>query len=99
MRTGGLVSVASLVVEGIPRHRPLRNQKNSQHADVGTGAEVARPDGEPPPPPTESFSAQEHALQVQRGLKMVHEALRQSKVEVKQEGWEEPPLYAPDNWV
>ncbi|XP_067945258.1 uncharacterized protein [Watersipora subatra] len=51
------------------------------------------------PPPTELFSAHEHALEVQRRLQAVHEALRQSQMEVRENDQEEPPLYAPGNWV
>ena len=91
-------SVASTTDEGISKHPPLRNRRNSQHADVGTGAEVARPAGEPPPP-TEFLPAHEHTLQVQRRLQTVHEALWQSQVEVRQEDRKEPPLYAPGDWV
>ncbi|XP_067939868.1 uncharacterized protein [Watersipora subatra] len=51
------------------------------------------------PPPTAFFPAHEHALKVQRRLQMVHEDLRQSQIEVRQEDREEPPLYAQGNWV
>ena len=91
-------SIASPADEGIPRHPPIRNRRNSQHADVWRGAEVARLAGTPPPQ-TELFPAHQYALQVQRKLQMVHEALRQGQIEVKQEERKEPSLYALGDWV
>ncbi|XP_067945465.1 uncharacterized protein [Watersipora subatra] len=95
-------SVASPADEGILRQPPLRNWRNSQHADVGTGADVPRPAGKPPSPPlplTEFFPAHEHALKVQRKLQTVHETLRRYQMEVRQENQEEPPLYTSGDWV
>ncbi|XP_067935022.1 murinoglobulin-2-like [Watersipora subatra] len=63
------------------------------------GRELRLPDQlESYPPPTEFFPAHEHALEVQRRLQTVHEALRQSQMEVRQEDREKPPLYAPGDW-
>ena len=59
---------------------------------------VARP-VKKPPPPAEFFPVHEHALEVQRRLQAVHEALRPSQMEVRQEDRKEPPLYAPGDWV
>ena len=50
-------------------------------------------------PPTKFFPAYEHALKIQQRLQTVHEMLRQNKMEVRQKDREEPPLYAPGDWV
>ncbi|XP_067949612.1 uncharacterized protein [Watersipora subatra] len=77
---------------------PLCDGRDGQHANVGTGAEVAIPAGKSPPP-TELFPAHEHALEVQWMLQTVHEALQRSQMAVRQEDKEEPLLYTPGNWV
>ncbi|XP_067947193.1 uncharacterized protein [Watersipora subatra] len=64
------------------------------------GRELRLPDQlESHPSPIEFFPAHKHALEVQQRLQRVHEALRQSQMEVRLEDKEEPPLYAPGNWV
>ncbi|XP_067928948.1 uncharacterized protein [Watersipora subatra] len=64
------------------------------------GRELRLPDQlESHPPPTEFFPAHEHALEVQRRLQTVHEALQQSQMEVRQEDRKESSLYAQGDWV
>ncbi|XP_067947255.1 uncharacterized protein [Watersipora subatra] len=76
----------------------LRNRRDSQHVDVET--ELRLPDQlKSHPPPTEFFPAYERALKMQRRLQMMHEALQQSQIKLRQEDGDEPPLYTPGDWV
>ncbi|XP_067928204.1 uncharacterized protein [Watersipora subatra] len=96
--TGRVGPAASPADEGIPRHP---NSATREPANtLMLGQELRLPDQlESHPPPTEFFPAHEHALKVQRKLQTVHEALRQSQMEVRQKDRKEPLLYAPGDWV
>ena len=50
-------------------------------------------------PPTKMQSASGYVLQRQQRLKEAHEALRKGQIETRQADQEEPPLFAPRDWV